>query len=226
MKSLDGPLSRDEQRVIQQLLRQGHKEAVAAIKEVGGGTMVIRLWVAVNVVGLVTTLIRLGNLGQGTLPAGPQSFYITAGAIFPVLAIAGFVEMTQNAYFTRSGNIARILGFSIPIVSGEAVCLTALAQETSHEWMIRSTVMALVFTFGFQVGLLMLRALFAYSQVTDLSEKIIPERLKRTTTKWEEMKARPPLSVVDASGALLAYADVIPPAIPGSRADHARDPSG
>ncbi|MGA8365640.1 MAG: hypothetical protein WB709_14150 [Solirubrobacteraceae bacterium] len=223
VKSMDGPLSRDECRIIQQLLRQGHKEAVAAIKEVAGGTMLIRLWVAGNLLGLVTTLIRLGNLGRGTLPAGLQSFYITAGAIFPVLAIAGFVEMTQSAYFARSGNIARILGFSIPIVSGEAVCLTALAQETSHEWMTRSTVMALVLTFGFQVSLLVLRAVFAYTQATDLSEKIISGRLKRTTTEWEAMKARPPLSVIDASGALLVYADGIPPVTPDSRADRARD---
>ncbi len=150
--------------------------------------MLIRLWVAGNLLGWTGTIIQLGTVGPGTLPVGLQGFYITAGAIFPVLAIAGFVEMTQSAYFARSGNIARILGFSIPIVGGEAVCLTALAQETSHEWMITSTVTALVITFGFQVSLLAIRALFAYTHSTDLSERVIPTRLKRATREWEETK--------------------------------------
>jgi hypothetical protein len=105
-------LTCEELKFIRNDLNRGHIDALATIRATGG-VVLVRIWVAANLLTWVPVVIAAANVRTGQ-PTAATDFYAATAQVFPVLAIAGFVETAQGRLFGRSGNMARILGFVAP----------------------------------------------------------------------------------------------------------------
>jgi hypothetical protein len=84
-----------------------------------------------------------------------MGFYAGAVAIFPVLVIAGFVEiaMMGRSPWDRAGLFWRMLSLVIPAVAGTMGCLWALAYERSTYVTLADAIVGLVFTVTVVLGM-------------------------------------------------------------------------
>lgn len=154
----------DELKFIRAERRQGRKIERDSYIAAWGGVVAVRIWAGANAVNAIGVLVAVAKVTDGHTSVGVMNFYLACSAIFPLLLIAGFVELAAGSLFVRRGTLARILGFTLPAVSGLAVCLSALFHHTSHPWMTNSVVRALVLTIGFLVFMFAARAFIAFTK--------------------------------------------------------------
>lgn len=99
-------------------------------------------------------LIITGNVGESN--ATHIGFYNASALIYPILIVAGFVEIAaMQSRSLRVGLHWRILSFTLPAISGEIACLWALAHEESTSLVLSNTWITLGFTTTTLIGMVL-----------------------------------------------------------------------
>jgi hypothetical protein len=69
----------------------------------------------------------------------PPEFYSACVTIFPILIVAGFVELGADSGDLEIGVGWRLLEFVLPAIAGEIVCLWALTENRSTTFTVGMT---------------------------------------------------------------------------------------
>jgi hypothetical protein len=127
----------------EQLIRRHIKHAVA--RERRGALTIAPLWM------LQALAIITGRLGATN--SIHQGFYSACAAIFPILVVAGFVELAaRRSLILQAGIHWQILSFTTPATAGEMACLYALAHNKSTTGLYGDVWLSLVVTVAALVG--------------------------------------------------------------------------
>jgi hypothetical protein len=127
----------------EQLIRRHIKHAVA--HERRGALTIAPLWI-LQAIAIIT-----GRLGAAN--SIHQGFYSACAAIFPILVVAGFVELAaRRSLILQAGVHWQILSFMAPATAGEMACLYALAHNKSTTGLYGDVWLSLVVTVAALVG--------------------------------------------------------------------------
>ncbi len=133
-----GALKDGSRDILDQAERTAARERAAPYRLVA--IVLLVLW------GLQAVLIAIGRTGR--VNSIHLNFYLAASAIFPIILIAGFVELgaLPGRVILQAGVKWRALTFMVPTVAGEMARLRALAIHESTVFLFRDVTASLALT--------------------------------------------------------------------------------